>query len=377
MTTVTSTTTVTAGGDGGISNPADIVFVHSFMDRDEPNFLLWNTSAKTYAEQKLGTFEEAVYGGDAEVMMNQLDQLALKYDPEKMVLLSWPGDEGGWRSVAEWGEANHVYTSFWYCEPADYDFSNSQYLVSASHDDSFKSGYETTDAMINELKDKGVTEFNFVWVGAGIYGWCWPLRVAGFLQRVSEEGEHGHVLGGNFTGWTRELSYELTTTLITKYGADVVNGGFSVFNGPGLGILDAFRDAGVEGPVVTIDLIPEVAQEIMNQDTDGAYMLAAINNNSRWAAMQNMSRVYKARLGLWEPATEEDRHWAFTGDVMDRTNIDDWYYKEYVWPSTDYEVDKYMWGQPGEFSSIYGIPGYRPQPTDEQVALLEEFTEEF
>lgn len=368
--------------DGEITyTTKDIIFMHSFMDRDEPNFLLWNDSARDYAEQKQGAdvmFFDLVFEGDLERMINQLEQMALQYDPKRMVLLSWPGDEGGFRSTGEWCEQNEVYWGSWYCEPPDYDFAGHHYQVSASHDESFRSGYTTTMRMIEDLMDvKGMdpSDMNFIWVGAGIYGWCWPLRVAGFAAACEEMG--CNILGGNFTGWTRETAYELTTTLITRHGAGNIHGGFSVFNGPGLGILEAFRDAGIKAPVVTIDLIEEVALEILNGDPEEAYMCCAINNNSRWAAMQNMSRAWKARMGLWYPETEADKHWAFTGDIIDRSNIRDWYMMEYEYPKSDYEVDEYMWGQLSYYNTIMAIPGYLPEPTAEQMRLLEEYTEEF
>ncbi len=395
VTTVTSTTTVTAGD--GVFNPSDIVIAHSFMDRDEPNFLQWNSAIRDYATQKGATFEELVFAGDAEVMMNQLDQLVLKYDPEKVCLTSWPGDEAGFRSVSDWAEANHVYTGFWYCTPIDFPFEDYHYVVSASHDDSVFNGYYTTMRMIEQLETvDGLdpSEMNFVWVGAGIFGWCWPLRVAGFLQACEEKGVN--VVGGNFTGWTRETSYELTTTLIAKYGADKINGGFSVFNGPGLGIMEAFRDAGIVAPVATIGVIQEVADEIIagaadyadDGDYDQAYMLCACGTPTRFNGMSSGHRVYSARMGTWYPSTEE-KHWAYVMDLIDPSNAERFYNEMYGYPKPDYQVDEYLWGQPAWYNQLphvvngqtytgqFGIPGYLPAPTEADLQLLQDYTEEF
>jgi ribose transport system substrate-binding protein len=142
------------------------------------------------------------------------------------------------------------------------------------------------------------------------------------LQKALAENPGIELLDQQTAGWDRNTGFQVTQTLLTKWG-DKVKGVWAANDNMALGALEALKAAGLEGkvPIVGVDAVPEAVQAVQDSATTG--YLATVSSDAFWQGGAAISLAYQAATGKFDvaKAPHDQREFFGTQYLVTKDNV--------------------------------------------------------
>ena len=301
----------------------DIVFIQAVRSLSNPYHANWVAGGELYADQI--EVEQVVLSddGDSQKQLSQIkSQLATSSSAGKTVVLNVdPNTSADTQAIVRAVADVDGYVLTHWNKPDDlHPWDIGDNWVAHVSFDGRVSGYEIAKLLFEEMGGEG----RIVALQGILDNVSAKERFEG-LQKALEEFPDIELLDEQTADWDRNKGFEVTQTLMSKYGDDI-NGVWAANDNMALGALEALKAAGKGGdvPIVGVDAVPEALEAV--EDSDNTGYLATVSSDAFWQGGAMIALGYQAATGEYDvgEADEADREFYGTQVLITKENAADY-----------------------------------------------------
>lgn len=300
-----STNASGSGADGKCA-PEDIVLIGQVRNETNPYEKSWLDGGDEFAASVNLKQRRLTYGGESPKQQEQIRQELSTGNAACTVLNVLPNGDSDTTPIVKAAQNAGAHVVTQWNKPADLKpWDGYDKWISHITYDGTDSGYQIANAMFEQMGGEGkVIALQGILSTAAAKD-----RFAG-LEKALGENSKVELLDQQEAGFDRTKAFEITKTLLAKYG-DKVNGIWAANDDMALGAIQALSAAGLDGKVavVGIDAVPEAVTAV----SDGK-MTATVSSDGPWQGGIGLAMGYCALTGGLKVADIPNDNRAFFAD---------------------------------------------------------------
>ncbi|WP_241984780.1 sugar ABC transporter substrate-binding protein [Cryobacterium adonitolivorans] len=288
---------------GAACAPEDIKLIGQVRNETNPYEKSWLDGGQELAESLDLEQKRLTYAGESPKQLEQIRQELSTGNPECMVLNVLPNSDSDTTPIVKAVEEAGAHVVTQWNKPADvHPWDGYDSWIAHITYDGVDSGYQIAKAMFESMGGEG----NVIALQGILATAAAKDRFAG-LELALEEYPGITLLDQQAADFDRTKAFDITKTLLTKYGADV-GGVWAANDDMALGALKALDAAGLAGEVkvVGIDAVPEAVQAI----EDGA-ITATVSSDGPWQGGIGLAMGYCALTGELDVTAQPNKNREF------------------------------------------------------------------
>lgn len=297
-----SDTSAAGGGGGDKCAPEDIVLIGQVRNETNPYEKSWLDGGDEFAASVDLKQRRLTYGGESPKQQEQIRQELSTGDAACTVLNVLPNSDSDTTPIVKAAQNAGAYVVTQWNKPADLSPTDYDHWISHITYDGTDSGYQIANAMFEQMGGKGkVIALQGILSTAAAKD-----RFAG-LEKALDENTDVELLDQQEAGFDRTKAFDITKTLLAKYG-DEVTGIWAANDDMALGAIQALEAEGLDGKVavVGIDAVPEAVTAV----SDGK-MTATVSSDGPWQGGIGLAMGYCALTEGLDVADIADENRAF------------------------------------------------------------------
>lgn len=297
-----SDTNAEGGSDGKKCAPEDIVLIGQVRNETNPYEKSWLDGGDEFAASVNLKQRRLTYGGESPKQQEQIRQELSTGDASCTVMNVLPNGDSDTLPIVKAAQNAGAHVVTQWNKPADLSPLDYDKWISHITYDGTDSGYQIANAMIDEMGGKGkVIALQGILSTAAAKD-----RFAG-LEKALGENADVKLLDQQEAGFDRTKAFDITKTLLAKYG-DEVTGIWAANDDMALGAIQALAAAKLDGKVavVGIDAVPEAVAAV-----GSGKMTATVSSDGPWQGGIGLAMGYCALTGGLDVADIPDENRAF------------------------------------------------------------------